>query len=377
MFIDHRFVEADTAALTQVIQDWKHTWPSLSLLALVPEAETTGVSVLQAVCRTLAVPLSGGIFPALLDAKGFRSSGVLLVCMPDNPGSFLLEEVQHHGAAHMRACIEQLQQAAAQGPDSHATLFLVFDAILPNIGTLLSYTHSALHRAPHYVGVNAGSETFQPMPCLFDGERLVQNGVLGLYFPQALLTAVHHAYEGSASQWRATSTKGNRIATINDRPAFEVYQEIIHQEYGIALTSANFYDYAVHYPFGLVTAVDILVRIPVGLGEDNSIVCVGEIAPNSLLRLLKAPTLAESSCAHDLGTSLASTDARSLLTFYCAGRRMHFGAEAIDEIAQIQQALPNAQICGALSLGEIDTLDGLDYPRFHNAAVVCLAAGTP
>jgi hypothetical protein len=95
-----------------------------------------------------------------------------------------------------------------------------------------------------------------------------------------------------------------------------------------------------------------------------------------MLRLLKAPALEESSCAKDIGIALRSStfaaSANSVLTYYCAGRRMHFGEEAVTEISRIQDSLLNADLFGALSLGEIDTLEYLDYPRFHNAAVVCI-----
>lgn len=147
------------------------------------------------------------------------------------------------------------------------------------------------------------------------------------------------------------------------------------------MSKENFYDYAAHFPFGLVTAVDILVRIPVNLGDDGSIFFVGEIAPNSLLRLLRAPNLEESSCAADIGVVFSAEaparQARSLLTFYCAGRRMHFSEDAVTELLQLQKAAHNASVYGALSLGEIDTLEGIEYPRFHNAAVVCIAASDP
>jgi hypothetical protein len=64
----------------------------------------------------------------------------------------------------------------------------------------------------------------------------------------------------------------------------------------------------------------------------------------------------------------------SLLIFYCAGRRMHFDADAATELKQIQSATGHKRMYGALSLGEIDTLDDFEYPRFHNAAVVCVAS---
>jgi len=107
------------------------------------------------------------------------------------------------------------------------------------------------------------------------------------------------------------------------------------------------------------------------------LICVGEVPPNSMLRVLRAPELADSACVHDLQATLGqATQAAPLLTFYCAGRRMHFGAEAAQELHSVAQ-LPGCNgVFGALSLGEIDTLEGIDYPRFHNAAVVCVAAAS-
>jgi len=33
----------------------------------------------------------------------------------------------------------------------------------------------------------------------------------------------------------------------------------------------------------------------------------------------------------------------------------------------------SSQLFGALSLGEMDSLEEFNFPRFHNAALVCLA----
>jgi hypothetical protein len=378
MFIDHQFVETDSVAIASVLKRWKEKWPFMSLLALLPETNKSHVALLQETCNAQAISLQGAIFPALMDSTGFRNHGVLLLCMPVSPRTFLLDEIQNDGAARMKTEIEEAMQATSITDGGCGTLFTIFDAMLPNIGTLLSDTHSELTTAPRYVGVNAGSESFQPTPCLFDNTRLIKNGVLGLYFPKKIDFAVHHAYEESSKQFRASSATGNRIVEIDGRPAFEAYQKIIWQQYAVELTKENFYDYAVHFPFGLVTAMDVLVRIPVGLDDNESIVCVGEIAANSMLRLLKAPALSESMCAQDIALILkhnvSELDAKSLLTFYCAGRRMHFGAEAETEIKQIHSVMGHVPMYGALSLGEIDTLDDFDYPRFHNAAVVCVAS---
>lgn len=66
---------------------------------------------------------------------------------------------------------------------------------------------------------------------------------------------------------------------------------------------------------------------------------------------------------------------RPLTAFYCAGRRMHFGEDTALELAQLASSCQASTLRGALTLGELDTIDaqGLLFPRFHNAAIVCIA----
>lgn len=148
-----------------------------------------------------------------------------------------------------------------------------------------------------------------------------------------------------------------------------------YRRYGVTVTRDNFYEYAVHFPFGLVMALDVLVRIPVDFNDDGSLWCVGEVPPHALLKLLRAPTLHESTCLESLTDALDVSAGKPLnhplLTFYCSGRRMHFGAAAGEEIAQLKR-LTGAEIAGALSLGEIDSFGDTAFPRFHNAAIACL-----
>jgi coenzyme F420-reducing hydrogenase gamma subunit len=55
--------------------------------------------------------------------------------------------------------------------EQRTTLFMLFDAMIPNIASILDGLYLSLADRVRYVGVNAGSETFQPMPCLFDQDR--------------------------------------------------------------------------------------------------------------------------------------------------------------------------------------------------------------
>lgn len=366
--------------IPDVIKAWQADSPRMGVWVLLPEAEKSRIAELQAVFRDLGVPMVGAVFPSLVTDQGFLEHGAWLLCFDVMPPWFLLGglDADEPPAGQLIAASAgaRLDEAAAAG--EQPTLFMMFDAMLPNIADHLTGVHEALGNRVKYSGVNAGSETFQPMPCLFDSDRHIGNGVLGLLVPASAHVVAKHGYPVSKRLMVATSSTGNRIDRIDNRPAFDVYREVIKSEYNVDLTHENFYDYAVHYPLGLVMTIDVLVRIPVAFNEDGSVYCVGEVPPNTRLWVLRAPTLDESDCVDAIaeGLGIVSGEALSapLLTFYCAGRRMHFGkVVAAEELAELKERTGASVISGALSLGEIDSIEELGFPRFHNACVVSLA----
>jgi hypothetical protein len=232
----------------------------------------------------------------------------------------------------------------------------------------------------HYAGVNAGSETFRPMPCLFDNSRVIQDGALLMLLPDHPGAVVDHSYLAPERMISATSTEGSRIITIDWRPAFEVYQETVEAEYHVKIDRENFYEYAVHFPFGIVRANnEIVVRIPVALQEDGSLFCVGEVPPNAVLTLLRAPEADSvrtvATLERELRGRCGDLPGSLVLTFYCAGRRLHLGDRAQSELAELCRRMEGACIAGALSLGEIGQSSLWGYPLFHNGALLCCRWG--
>lgn len=376
MIDGHHFIPDDGGDLAAQLIDWRTHWPDMGVLALVAEASAHRIAELQAASRVAGAPLLGAIFPELVRDHGFSKTGIWLLRLNSMPRHFLIADLSTDadaGAKQMAAALHVSASSDAATP----TLFLIFDGMLPNIGSLLAGLFCELDHSVKYAGVNAGSETFQPTPCLFDQDRLIGNAVLGLLLPAQTRSVVKHGYPVAKRLMAATSAVGNRIDRIDGKPAFTVYQEVIQADFGIEITHTNFYEYAVHFPFGLITLVDVLVRIPVAFNDDGSLFCIGEVPTHSKLWLLRAPSIEASDCITTVTNALRSEQQplppdRGLLTFYCAGRRMHFGEDANREINQLYQESGAAGLYGALSLGEIDSMDDLDFPRFHNAAVVCV-----
>lgn len=362
--------------ISDALAAWQAQHAQMGVLALLPEAEKDHLGVLQEACRARSVPLVGGIFPALVSAEGFATQGVWLLRLDHMVPSFLLPDI-HQNPLDAAAQIAQAVEAALpQGPGPKPTLYLLLDGLLPHIASIVDALYLRLADQVDYAGVNAGSESFQPMPCLFDQDRVVGNAVLGLLLPGHESTVLAHGYLVPERVMTATSTEGNRILHIDWQPAFDAYQAIIQAEYGIALTRDNFYQYAVHFPFGIMRASnDVVVRIPVALGEDGSLICVGEVPENAMLVLLRAPPADAGHCIEHLAAALdqqnGAMHGRSLLAFYCAGRRMHMGHDADTELLALHRVSGVAQMAGALSLGEIGSTTLAGYPLFHNAALVC------
>lgn len=371
-----RHIKLDASSLAHHLKDLSAT--AAGLLALLPEAEKAQLPLLQAACREHGLSLVGAIFPALLVDQAFVTEGAWLMAFETMPARFALPELPADAQLAAALIADRARQGltAPQPGVPKPTLFMLFDAMLPNVASMLDGLYLDLSNRVDYAGVNAGSETFQPMPCLFDESALFANGMLGLILPGHTAAVLEHGFVRPERAMSASSTEGNRIASIDWQPAFSVYQQVIKAEYGIDLTPDNFYHYAVHFPFGIQQANgDVAVRIPVALAEDGSLYCVGEIPENAMLVLLKAPALGESDCIANLARKLTAENGPQqggeLLTFYCAGRRMHLGADAEQELVALHAATGVARMAGALSLGEIGSTRRWGYPIFHNATLVC------
>ncbi len=367
----------EATLLGELLVEWQGSHPGMGVLVLLPEAEKDSVPLIQAVCDKHRVPVVGAVFPALIAEAEFRSRGAWVLRFDTMPYTALYADLPRGPEAvapTVESIVAELKPHLPNGDPT--TLFMLFDAMVPDVGSLLDELYLRLANRVRYMGANAGSESFQPMPCLFDGSRVVERGVLLMLLTPHQGAILDHGYGVPPKMTAATSTEGNRILQIDWRPAFEVYQELARAQYGVEVNRDNFYEYAVHFPVGIVRANGvILVRIPVSLEEDGSLFCVGEVPPNSMLTLLEAPAVDSVHTIKRLVDGLAELNGtlagRDLLLFGCAGRRMHLGVEAASrELQALLEQSGAAQMAGALSLGEIGSTTQWGYPLFHNAALV-------
>lgn len=364
---------ADPTAVEAALEAFCTATPEGALLALVAEADRGNIPQLMKSCSERGIKLLGAVFPELLVDSALHKKGLLLLPLGRAPRHTLISIAGGDSAGEIAAALASgLPIRPAAG--THTVLAL-FDGMIPNIASIIDALYLQWGDDVRYIGANAGSETFTAIASLFDGQQLVENGILLILLENHRGGQLSHNYRYAARGAPASSIEGNRVAMIDWRPAFEVYQELAREQFGVDITRENFYEFAVHYPLGIVKADgEVLIRVPVGLDEsDGSIYCLGEIPANAMLTLMEAIPAGNMDTIESLAGSLRQgPHFAAYLIFYCAGRRLHLHDATADELRALGEVLAPATLVGALSLGEIGASRTSPYPQFHNATIVAL-----
>ena len=367
MLVDpwHFIAETSQNETLGLLKKWKKDHPGCAVLAMVTVGDMESVKVLQEDCRKVGIGLLGGVFPSVIVSSQVYGKGVLLFRMDSMPKYVLTGNVDV--AKTVDDMADELLLSLRD--ENKHTLFMLFDAAISNISSLLDQCYLKVADTVSYVGGCAGSESFQPIPCLFDSNRFESNAMLAVLWPKKEEPFMRHGYMTPDNHITATSSSKNCIYSIEWRPAFDVYRELALSEYGMTITKENFYSVGAKFPFGIVRGCgEVLVRIPVALCDDGSLCCSGEIPENSMLTLLQSSEQDLMRGAVDFTQDLSASELSAGLIFYCAGRAMFLGEEKVrNELNVLSQA--HGPVFGMMTLGEIGCTDDGSYPVLHNAAI--------
>ncbi|MDH5721592.1 MAG: FIST C-terminal domain-containing protein [Spirochaetia bacterium] len=366
------FEKITKEAVEETVKKAKSKFAKGGVVILLPEGEKHRIKLFQKIFSEQNLGFVGFIFPQIIIKNKFFSTGFVLINFSEMPFYHIEENLSTDEIEYtfqMKETHNQLKEKIIAKKDYN--LFIVFDALFSKIGSMTSELFILMGDRTTYSGVCCGSETFRPIDCIFTNERAYKNAAVFFLLEKKKESALVHDYQVPDKIITATSAAGNKIISIDWRPAFDVYSQLAESQYKVKINSKNFYEHAVHFPFGIVKGDNTtIVRIPVALLEDRAIACVGEIRENTFLTLLKAPDIQKLGAAKQISKTIGPND--NILLFYCAGRRMHFKEKAVLELEKITSLSKNNNITGALSLGEIGSFEKNSFPEFHNGALLSL-----
>lgn len=189
---------------------------------------------------------------------------------------------------------------------------------------------------------------------------------------------VRHGWRRVGEPMLVTDSGGNRVHTLDGRPALDVYLDRLGASEAVRASKEELAALALVHPLGLGRhgGEEEIRLIAGGDFADRSLLCVAEVPQAALVWLMEGDVdslrSAGSAACNDSLEALGGDPPLGVLAFECVGRRPVLGDDGIrTEIGEIMKCAGGAPVAGIYTHGEIARKRGVT--GFHNQTLVLLS----
>lgn len=211
---------------------------------------------------------------------------------------------------------------------------------------------------------------------LITNNGVFNTGTIVVFISSKTELDAQHGWTKSIGPFIVTKSEKNQIKEINWENAFEFYQKCLNTNQNINLTKQNFSDQSIHFPFGIYKDErDYIVRDPFEVNEKGWIKCIGNIPENSLIDILAIEHQQLGEIPNRMISNYLDNNKTPsvAIIFSCISRVDHlksrFNQELDDFNIELHKHLPECDLEGALSIGEIYS-SGTGYLELLNKSIV-------
>ena len=329
--------------------------------------------------RSGGVPLIGCTTAGEIARNGPRDGSVVVTALGGD--GFVI------GTAAAAGASEDLRGAGARAArclpspadHPHQVLLLLTDGLISDQDEIIRGAYSVLGAGVPMVGGCAGDRLKMTRTWQFYGDDVLTDSLVaaGIASTGPLGIGVRHGWRAVGEPILVTGSGPNRVESLDDRPALDVYLEHLDVEPG-QLRPEDLPALALVHPLGLsrhsgeeqvrfITSADVARR---------SLSCTAQVPQGSLVWLMEADTsavLEATTAACDASVAaLGGSAPLGMLAFDCVARRGVLGDEGIEkEIRRLADAAGGAPLAGFYSYGEIARTHGMR--GLHNYTLVILS----
>ncbi|XLS29721.1 FIST signal transduction protein [Flavobacteriaceae bacterium M23B6Z8] len=346
----------------------KHADGKAALICVAEHSEIQ-ISYLITELNKRAIPFAGGIFPKVIYGRKTFDKGIVVSYFDTlvKDGIFMIRSLDS-----MDFDIPTMELKK----DSSYCMLTFVDGLAPNISYYISELYKQFGNKTLYMGGGAGSLSLKQQPAVFNSEGVFQNAAVCMLLEKKSAAGVKHGWQKVAGPVIATKTTRNIINQLNWEPAFDIYRTALETSQNKTVSSANFFNEAKSYPFGILKeGTEYVVRDPISTDNSGALVCVGEVPENTMLDILvgdKDALIAAASEAAKTSVN-ALKNPEQAFVIDCISRVLFLEDEFEDELAAVAKELTKANmikaINGVLTLGEIAS-QGNGYLEFYNKTIV-------
>jgi hypothetical protein len=338
-----------------------------SVLILACDANGVTPDSVDGILASTSVPVFGGIFPEIICEKVKLNRGFIVAGLAERANVQVIPNL-----SDAEASFDEMIDDRSVTNDTKTMLVFV-DGLAKCISSLVDSLFDVFALEFNYLGGGAGSLSFEQKPCLFTNGGLVQDSAILATLTTESGVGVCHGWSEVDGPFLVTESDRNAIQTLDWKPAFQVYREVVEQHSRRTFAIDNFFELAKSYPFGITRlGSERVVRDPLLVRDDGSLVCVGEVPQESYVYILTGDaTSLVDAAARALTLSGESfhghSEKRTTLFIDCISRALFLEGEFIRELEAVQQE--GTALIGALTLGEIAN-SRRDYLEFYNKTSV-------
>ena len=325
------------------------------------------------------VPLIGCSTAGELSDVGAGDTGVVVAAL--GGGGFSIETAVARDAS--RGLHEAGATAAAAGravaDAPHRALLLLTDGLAGDQEEIVRGAYAALGATTRLVGGCAGDGLRMRQTHQFHGTQVLTDAAvaaaIGSDAPIGI--GLEHGWRPVGDRLLVTASTGNRVLRLDDRPALDVYLDVVDAPAEARRDQDAFTRFAITHPLGLERRTGTEVRFIGGADfDDRSLQCIANVPQGELAWVMEGDeqsvldaTVGACASARDQLDGAAPT---GLLVFDCIARRGVLGDGHLDsEVDRIRQAFPGAPLAGFYTYGEFARTEGTR--GFHNQTLVVMA----
>jgi hypothetical protein len=344
--------------------------PSHDLPALLGEIRT----------RAGEVPLIGCTTAGEIGASGPRDASVVVAALGGD-GFAVDTAAASDASGDLRAAGARAARCVPERVElPHRVLLLLTDGLAGDQQEIVRGAYGVLGAGVPQVGGCAGDDLKMASTFQFHGDQVLTDAVVaaGIASDAPLGIGVRHGWRKVGEPMLVTGSAGQRVYTLDDRPALDVYLEHVSADGRLDGDQEALARLALTHPLGLSRpGGEEQVRF-IGGGDfaERSLACIAEVPQGALAWIMEGDAVSVLEATEAAaGDSLAALDGHAplgMIAFDCIARRGVLGDAGIRvEIDRLAAMAAGAPIAGFYTYGEIARTRGLR--GFHNQTLVVLS----
>jgi hypothetical protein len=332
--------------------------------------------------RSSGVPLIGCSTAGEIATSGPGDAGVVVTAL-GGPGFAVTTAAAVNASGNLRAAgAEVAQCVSGLNGHPHRALVLLTDGLAGDQQEIVRGAYGVIGASVPLVGGCAGDDLEMSTTYQLHNDLVLRNAVVGaaLGSEAPLGIGVRHGWRRVGEPVLVTASANNRVHTLNDRPAVDVYFEHLDPPLDARRDPAAFTRFALTHPLGLSarSGEDHVRFVGEANFDDGSLGFIAEVPQGALAWFMEGDDAsvleATGAACADALAPLHGQPPLGLIAFDCIARRGILGEAGITtEVSRVAQSAGGAPVAGFYTYGEIARTHG--QSGFHNQTLVVLAVG--